>query len=157
VKEHYLIQQHQEAATKVVHQMRSQLINTQMDTDLPPTTTTAAASKPVTTQLQDVYEIVNILSGGIETLNDDQQRLSNESLQIQIQLQTLTEDFPQIKSSEEESHSFLKGVEHNQNILSQDLSSLKEKINDMQYVSYDGAFVWKITNFKEKMGRVENY
>jgi chromosome segregation ATPase len=155
LKEHYLIQQHQEAAMKVVRQMKSQLINTQMDTDVPPTTTTtAAASKPGTTQLQDIYEIVNILSGGIEALNDDQQRLSNESLQIQIQLQTLTKDFPQIKSSEEESHSLLKGVEQNQNILSQDVSSLKEKINDMQYVSYDGAFLWKITNFKEKMGRV---
>jgi hypothetical protein len=53
----------------------------------------------------------------------------------------------------EESHSFLQGVKHNQDILNQDLASLKEKINDMQYVSYDGTFVWKITNFKEKMSK----
>jgi hypothetical protein len=39
-------------------------------------------------------------------------------------------------------------VEHNQ-----DSTSLKEKINDMQYVSYDGTLIWKITKFQEKMGR----
>jgi hypothetical protein len=36
----------------------------------------------------------------------------------------------------EESHIFLEGVKHNQDILNQNLSSLKEKIDDMQYVSY---------------------
>jgi len=53
----------------------------------------------------------------------------------------------------EESHNFLQGVKHNQDILNQDLVSLKEKINDMQHGSYDGMFVWKITNFQEKMSK----
>jgi hypothetical protein len=44
-------------------------------------------------------------------------------------------------------------VKHNQDILNQDLISLKEKIDDMQNVSYDGTFVWKITSFKEKMSK----
>jgi hypothetical protein len=36
---------------------------------------------------------------------------------------------------------FLQGVKHKQDILNQDLASLKEKINNMQHVSYDGTFV----------------
>jgi hypothetical protein len=75
--------------------------------------------------------------------NHDGQCLSNESFQDQNTVQL----------SVQESHSFLEGVKHNQDIINQDLSSLKEKVNDMQYVSYDGTFVWKITNFKEKMSK----
>ncbi|CAF3744782.1 unnamed protein product [Rotaria sordida] len=149
-EEHYLTTHHQEAILKVVRHMRSQLLDTKMETDVT-RTTTAVTSDPALIQLQEFYETLNILAGGIETLNDDGQRISNELLQCQIKLQTLVEDFSQVKLSVEESHSFLEGVKHNQDILNQDLTSLKEKINDMQYVSYDGTFIWKITNFQEKM------
>jgi hypothetical protein len=27
-------------------------------------------------------------------------------------------------------------------------------MNDMKYVSYDGTFIWKITNCKEKMSKM---
>jgi chromosome segregation ATPase len=121
-----------------------------MDTDLSQTTTTTT-NDPTLAQLQEIHDTLNILSGGIWTLNDDAQRLSNESLQSQIKIQALTEDFLHVKESVEESRNFLEGVKQNQDILNQDFSSLKDKINDMQYVSYDGSFVWKITNFQEKM------
>jgi predicted nucleic acid-binding Zn-ribbon protein len=156
MEEHYLSQQHQDTILQIVRQMRTQSADAQMDLDSS-RTTTATTSDPATAQLQELYETLNILTGGIEALNDDGQRLSNESLQSQIKLQTLAEDFSQAKLSVEESHSFLEGVKHNQDILNQDLASLKEKINDMQYVSYDGTFVWKITNFKEKMSKLNNY
>ncbi|CAF0853275.1 unnamed protein product [Rotaria sordida] len=130
--------------------MRSQLLDAQMDTDVD-RTTSATTSYPVSAQLQGLYETLNILAGGIETLNNDGQRLTNESLQCQIKLQKLAEEFSQVKLSAEESHGFLEGVKQNQDILNQDVESLKEIINDMQYVSYDGTFVWKTTNFQEKM------
>ncbi|CAF1234435.1 unnamed protein product [Rotaria sp. Silwood1] len=130
--------------------MRSQLPDEQMDTDVT-RTTTAETNDSASVELQKLYETLHILTGGIETLSDDGQHLSNESLQLQIKLQSLIEDFSQLKLSMEESHSFLEGVKYNQDVLNQDLASLKEKINDMQYVSYDGTFIWKITNFQEKM------
>ncbi|CAF1476967.1 unnamed protein product [Rotaria sp. Silwood1] len=136
--------------------MRSQLLDTQMDTDAF-RTTTAATGDAASAQVQELYETLNVLSGGIETLNDDGQRLSNVSLQCQIKLQTLVEGFLQIKLSVEESQSFLEGVKHNQDILNQDLASLKEKINDIEHVSYDGTFIWKITNFQEKMSTLNNH
>jgi chromosome segregation ATPase len=151
--EHYLTKQHQYTVLKVVQQMKSQLLSTQMDTDLPQTTTTAGVTNPATVQLQELYDTLNILSGGIETLNDDGQRLDNESLHCQIKLRTLAQDFSQIQLAVEETKSFLEGLKPNQDILRQDSASLKEKIEDMQYVSHDGSFIWKITNVREKMGK----
>jgi chromosome segregation ATPase len=153
MEEHYLSQQHQDAILKVVHQMKSQLLGSQMDID-PSRITTTTTSNPAILQLQELYETLNILTGGVEALNDDGQRLNTESLQCQIKLQALTEESSRVQLSVEESHSFLQGVKHNQDILNQDVVSLKEKIDDMQYVSYDGTLVWKITNFREKMSKL---
>ncbi|CAF4281872.1 unnamed protein product, partial [Rotaria sp. Silwood2] len=147
---HYLSKQHQDSVIKVLRQTESQLLSTQMNTDVPQTTT-ARVDYPITTHLQESYETLSILCGGIETLNDDGQRLNNELLQCQIKLQTLAQDFSQVQLAVEETNSFVQGLKPNQDILHQDLVSLKQKIDDMQYVSYDGTFVWKITNFREKM------
>ncbi|CAF1098537.1 unnamed protein product [Adineta steineri] len=144
---HYLTQQHQYAILNATNLIKSQLNDTQMDIDSSQTTATNSAI----VHLQEVHEVVNILSNGLETLNDDNQHLNNESLRLQIQLQTLTENIPQLKQSIEESNSYLEEVKQSQDILSQDAPSLKEKINDGQNVSYDGTFIWKITNVKEKM------
>ncbi|CAF5137875.1 unnamed protein product, partial [Rotaria sp. Silwood1] len=122
---------------KVVRQMLLQLSDRQIDNDLS-RITTAETSNPGTAQLQELYEMLNILSCGIETLNNDQQRLSNESLRIQVTIPTLTEEIPKLKLSIEESNAFLEGVKHNQDILNQDLASVHEKIDNLRYVSYDG-------------------
>ncbi|CAF3886979.1 unnamed protein product [Rotaria sp. Silwood1] len=150
MKDHYLTKQHQHAILNVVRQMLSQSNDRQMDIDLPRTTTAGACNPPVA-QLEELHEMLNILAGAIETLINDEQCLTNESLQMQITLPTLTEELSKVKLSIEGSNSFLEGIKHNQVILNQDLSSLQEKINDLQYVSYDGTLVWKITNFQEKM------
>jgi hypothetical protein len=149
--EHYLTKQHQDTLLKVLQQKKSQLFSTQMDTDLP--RTTAEVTDPATVQLQELYDMLNVLLGGIETLNDDGQRLNNESLYSQIKLRTLAQDFSQVQLSVEETKSFLEGLKLNQDILKQDLTSWKEKVEDMQHVSYDGSFIWKITNVREKMGK----
>ena len=151
--EHYLTKQHQETMLKVLQQMTSQLLGAQLDTDLPRTTTAAGVTDLATDQFQELYDMLNMLSGGIETLNDDGQRLNNESLHCQIKMRTLAQDLSQVKLAVEEEKSFLEGLKPNQDVLKQDLSSLKENIDDVQYVSYDGSFIWKITNVREKMGK----
>ncbi|CAF0983907.1 unnamed protein product [Rotaria sp. Silwood1] len=147
---HYLSKQHQDSVIKVVHQMKSQFSSTQMDTDISQTTT-AQVNNRIMAHLQEFYETLNILCGGIETLNDDEQRLNNESLQYQIIFRTLLEDFSRVKLAVEETNSFLEGFKLNQDIIHQDVISLKQNIDDMQYISYDGTFIWKITGFREKM------
>ena len=140
MSDHYLTKQHQDSIIKVLHQM---------NIDIPQTTTSDSFSD----HFQELYETLNILSGGIVTLNDDGQRLSHESLQCQIKFQTLVKDFSQLKLAVEETHSFLEGVKPNQDILNQYVASLKQEIDDMRFVSYDGTFVWRITNFREKMSK----
>ncbi|CAF2813784.1 unnamed protein product [Rotaria sp. Silwood2] len=150
MEDHYLTEQHQRAIMKVVRQMLSQFNDRLMDNNFS-SVITAGTYNTATAQLQELYKMLNILSGSIEALNNDQERLSNESLQIQVTIPSLTEELSKVKLSIQESSSFLEGVKHNQDILNQDLASIEEKINDLQYVSYDGTFIWKITNFKEKM------
>ncbi|CAF4126847.1 unnamed protein product, partial [Rotaria sordida] len=150
MQDHYSTQQHQHTLLNAVHQMLSQLNDRQMDIEHS-RTTTAGPCNPATAQSDELYEMLSILVGGIETLTNDEQRLANEALQMQTAIPTLAEEFSKVKLSDEESNAFLEGVRHNQAILNQDLLSLQEKINDLQCVSYDGTLVWKIANFHEKM------
>ncbi|CAF3586723.1 unnamed protein product [Rotaria sp. Silwood1] len=106
-----------------------------MNLDLP-RTTTAGTCNPTIAQLEELNEMLNILVSDIETLTNDEQCLTHEALQIQITLSTLAAEQSKVKLSIEESNIFLEGVKHNQ-----DLSSLQEKVDDLQCISYDGALV----------------
>ncbi len=110
-------------------------------------------NETISTQMQEIYETINVLAGGIQTLNDDTQRLSSESIRMQTSIESLTQDFATLKLSVQEQSAFLDGIKPNQEILQQDVASLKQKVDDMQYVSYDGTLIWKITNFREKMSK----
>ncbi|UJR22221.1 hypothetical protein I4U23_025285 [Adineta vaga] len=145
-QEHFQSHQHQHTLMKLVQQMISQH---QTNHSYP--TTTMTTDHSASSHFQEVEDVLGILMNGIETLIDDGQRLTRESVQLQLQLHTLAEEASQVKLSTEESRSYVEGVKQNLDILRQDLSSLKEKINDMEHVSYDGTFVWKITNVTEKM------
>ncbi|CAF4402378.1 unnamed protein product [Adineta steineri] len=110
-------------------------------------------NETMSSQMQEIYEAINILASGIQTLNDDTQRLSTDSVRLQSSVELLTQDFATLKLSVEEQGAFLDGIKPNQEILQQEVASLKQKIDDMQYVSYDGTLIWKITSFNEKMSK----
>jgi chromosome segregation ATPase len=135
--------------------MKSQLRDNQMDTDTHQTTTTMTTTTNnfAMDQLEELYETVRILSSGAQTLNEDRQRLNSELLEHQTKLQSLTDNASQVQVAVEEENALLEGIKRNLEILNQDVISLKEKIDDMQYISYDGTFTWKITNFQEKMSK----
>ena len=57
--------------------------------------------------------------------------------------------------SVQEQSAFLDGIKPNQEILQQDVASLKQIVDDMQYVSYDGTLIWKIISFHEKMSKFD--
>ena len=108
----------------------------------------------ITSQMQEIYETINILAGGIQTLNDDTQRLSSESVRLQSSIESITQEFASFKLSIQEQSAFLDGIKPNQEILQQDVASLKQKVDDMLSVSYDGTLIWKITSFHEKMSKL---
>ncbi|CAF4979367.1 unnamed protein product [Rotaria sp. Silwood1] len=152
---HYQSKQHQDSLLNVINQMKLQLRNAQMtsnqmDTDSPQTTTMIGDNFAIN-QLKELHETINILTNGSETLNEDVQRLNTEALDYQNKLQHLTETVSNLKVAVEEEHGFDEAIVGNLKVLNQDLVLLQEKIDNMQHVSYDGTFVWKITKLQEKL------
>ncbi len=162
MSKHYLSDIHQRSIVNVVRRSGFKPSNEQhermstMDVDTGPGVTgteTASINENISAQMQEVYETINILAGGIQTLNDDTQRLSSDSIRLQSTIESLTNEFATLKLSIQEQGAFLDGIKPNQEILQQDVASLKQTVDDMQYVSYDGTLIWKITSFREKMSK----
>jgi methyl-accepting chemotaxis protein len=160
--DHYLTDIHQKAIINIVSRSGLKPLNKQyenvstMDVDVGQggaSSMITTANENISTQMQEVYESINILASGIQALNDDTQRLSSDSILLKTSVESLTEDFASLKLSIQEQSAFLDGIKINQDILQQDVASLKQTVDDMQYVSYDGTLIWKITNFREKMGK----
>lgn len=157
MSEHYKTEQHQVAIIAFIHRDMSKMIpehaaegSSGMDIDHHPHTTTSLPDN-TNVQIQEVYETIDVLAGGIQALNEDTQRLNNEALQIDSELESIKNQFSKLKLSVEEQCTYLDGVKPNQEILHQDILSLKQKLEDAQFISYDGTLVWKIPNFAEKM------
>jgi hypothetical protein len=160
---HYMTEQHQNAITTLIRRVLLKSSNNQhersssMEIDILPHTTTTMISSTndkSNAQLQQVYETIDTLAGGLQALNDDTQRLSNESLELHIKAEDLNLSLAALKLSIQEENAFLGGIKPNQEILNQDVATLKEKVEDMQSVSYDGMIIWKITSFKERMSKI---
>ncbi|CAF1630597.1 unnamed protein product, partial [Didymodactylos carnosus] len=89
-------------------------------------------------QLQQCYEALTTLTGGIQTLSDDSVRLSVESLRHQNLLQVCQSEVNQVKQSIVEQNSYIAGIAPNEAILQQELSSITQKAEDLQSIAYDG-------------------
>lgn len=103
--------------------------------------------------LEHFFEMIDLLSGGIYSLKDELIRLSDSSLQQSESLETTDKVLSMTKTSVEESNNVLNAINTNLLIVQQELSSLKLKFEEQQITSYDGTFVWKITQFQEKMSK----
>ena len=154
---------HQKAIMTAVHRLGIKTSSEQhdrpsgMDVDMGQSTTssmTTTSNENLSAQRLKIYETINILANGVQTLNDDTQRLSNDSIRLQTSIEALTQDFNALKLSIQEQSAFIEGIKPNQEILQQDVASLKQRVEDMQYVSYDGTLIWKITGVHEKMGKL---
>jgi DNA repair exonuclease SbcCD ATPase subunit len=130
--------------------MKSQLTDADTDTAQ---TTTGIDDNFAMNQLEELYETISVLASGINTLNEDTQRLNTELVEHETKLQSLIENVSKVKIAVEEENALLERNTQNLGLLDKDLVSLQEKIDDMQYISYDGTFTWKITNFQEKMSK----
>ncbi|CAF1080002.1 unnamed protein product [Rotaria sordida] len=136
MSDHYMTEQHQNAIIAVIrclmfksssdHHDKSSEIEIDISS-LSTTTMISPVNDNIDIQLQEVCETIDILAGGIQTLNDDAQRLSHESVKIQNAIDGLTQEFAVLKLSIQEQNVFLDGLKPNQEILQQDVSSLKQK------------------------------
>ncbi|CAF4046078.1 unnamed protein product, partial [Rotaria sordida] len=159
--EHYKSEQHQNAIITFICRVLSESTNDQpergsgMDVDTLPQTT-ILSSDNVNIQLQKVCQTIDILADGVSTLKGDTQRLSHELLDIRNAIDTWNRDFSALKITIQKERVYLDGLKTNQDVLNQDVASLKQKVDAMQFVSYDGTLLWKITNFSSKMADAQS-
>ncbi|CAF1384427.1 unnamed protein product [Adineta ricciae] len=164
--DHYLSDVHQNVIISVVQRLSVKLAHdpsergSTMDVDVVPNiagslATTTITSETLSTSVQEVYEAINTLASGTQTLNDETLRVSSESVRVQSSVESLAQGLASLKLSIEEQGAFLDGIKPNQEILQQEVASLKQKVDDAQYVSYDGTLIWKITSVKKKMRNAE--
>ncbi|CAF0859721.1 unnamed protein product [Adineta ricciae] len=159
---HYRSVDHQRVLLNIVRRLSAKPAHdpsergSTMDVDIAPNiagslSTTTTTSETLSTSIQKVCEAMNTLASRIQALNDETQRVSNESVRLQSSVESLTQELASLKLSVQEQGAFLDGIKPNQEILQQEVASLKQKVDDAQYVSYDGTLIWKITSFQEKM------
>jgi chromosome segregation ATPase len=123
-----------------------------MDTDAYRRTTEIDVNSTVN-GLEELYETMSILASGSEALKADVEGMKSGLVEHENKLQSLAEDVSKLKFSVEQHNIYLKETQSHLDIFSRDLMLLEEKIDEMQHVSYDGTFTWKITNFQEKMSQ----
>lgn len=104
--------------------------------------------------LQEILEVINILARGIEVLNDDLQSLKTDSNQLKTSTQYLPQNIEALKLKIQGQDAWLIGFRLNQDILRQEIVSLKKEIDDRKHASYDGTLLWKVTDFRKKMSKL---
>jgi uncharacterized protein YoxC len=127
---------------------------TGMDVDtLPQISTVKPTSLSDTTveHLQEVAETVDVLAFAIDALSGDTQRLVQHLSELMIKVNDLDRNSEGLKSSVEEQSASIHGLQPTQEILSQDITSIQQNIQDIRHVSKDGTLVWKISDFAVKL------
>lgn len=156
IENHLLSESHQNVMLSMLSQTmphlkptngNQQLTSSRMDLDLPHTTVSTSS-----TSNNKLKETIDVLVGGIEVLTDDTQQLSTKALRAQCSLQALSDDLTNLKVAIQETNASIEGLKPNQQVLLQDFDSLKQDVEDQQSVSYDGTFIWRITNVQKKIG-----
>ncbi|CAF1413211.1 unnamed protein product, partial [Didymodactylos carnosus] len=117
---------------------------------------TVTAINDCYSQLQQMYETLTTLTPCIPTLSEDSIRLSIESLSHKNLLEWCHNEKNQLKQSIVEIDSYNRAVSANQEMLQQEISSVKQKAEDLKSISYDGTLTWKISNVSEKMADAES-
>lgn len=157
--QHYSTLEHQSAVVAFIRGDLSKVIvnpaegGSEMDVDSH-SQTASTSSTDTTSQLKEFDETVDVLDSGTQALDEDAQRLKNELAHLQSQLESLARGLATLRLSVQEQNPYLDGLRPTQEALSLELASTKQKIEDLQFVSNDGTYIWKISNFSQKMGKI---
>ncbi|CAF1249014.1 unnamed protein product [Didymodactylos carnosus] len=97
-------------------------------------------------ELKKYYDILIVLTQSVRTLENDATRLSEELLHANNLIQAAQTELQQIKLYMNQKPTCLASIAESQAILQQELPNLKQKVNGIKFISYDGSLLWKITN-----------
>jgi chromosome segregation ATPase len=158
-RDHFLSEQHQSVLLGVLTRKAFHPINDKDNQQLISSHTTISTNgitnETSHTNLQDLYETMELLMGGIQALNGDTQHISSELLRYQNTLESFSEDSSRLKVALQETNSLLDADKSNEQMLEQNISSLQQQLDDLKNTSYDGTLIWKITNVQQKIGMLK--
>lgn len=126
------------------------MILSRMDANIYQSETTMADNF-ANTQFKTRQETISTLANKIHKLNEDVPRLITKIIDHNKELQTLIDKVKNVEIVVEEKCKMNTNIMQNLKLLTQDVESMKEKLDDLTYVSHDGTFTWKITNVKNRI------
>ncbi|CAF1110709.1 unnamed protein product [Adineta ricciae] len=144
LNKHYRTAQHQLILMNIVFRWKS-LLATGLLIDFKQTEQITAD------ELQDIAEMVNILSETIPVLKDDSQRIISEASHLQENLNAISQDCSTLKLSIQEQNSVLDTLAVSQERLQADIKSIEGMINTASSTTYDGTYIWKIDHIAAKI------
>ncbi|CAF4822901.1 unnamed protein product [Rotaria sp. Silwood1] len=151
-RDHFISEQHQSALLRYIcKNIPDTMVNQSFVSSITTIIPDRETDENLHGNLQQLFETTDILSGGINVLNDDIQRLYSESLHHQTSLRSLSEESSKLKIAIEETHSSIDAHQINQKILEESLNSLRQQVEDQKNSFTDGKLIWKITNVQQKI------
>ena len=114
--------------------------------------TNAINDASINISVKDLHEMMEQVEGSVKVLMDDTRQLSSESNVYRSTTQSLYDELSRLKLSIQETNALLNGHKSNQHTLAEQLTSLQQDVNDLKNTSYDGTFIWKISDFRQKIG-----
>ncbi len=104
------------------------------------------------TNNSNLQDMIRVISNRVNVVSNDQQRLDAEVRHSQNSLQTVTENLFLMKESCEDIASRARGLKNTEDLLAQQIWSLKQVVHNALSTSFDGTYIWKITGVREKLG-----
>ena len=102
-------------------------------------------------ELQDISDMVNVLSETIPVLKEDNQRIISETNHLQENLNAVVQDCSALKTSIQEQNSILDTLAVSHERLQTDIKSIEGIINTASATTYDGTYIWKIDHVGAKI------
>ncbi|CAF1630912.1 unnamed protein product, partial [Didymodactylos carnosus] len=101
-------------------------------------------------ELRKCYELLTILTQGAQTSLNDTNRLNTELLHLNNPMTGIHKQLNEPKKNITEIDNYIATIGANQERLQQDLSYARQKIEEIQNVSYDGNLIWRVTSVSDK-------
>ena len=107
-------------------------------------------------EYEQISETIDVISNGVQALSFDVKHLEDTSTEQTKEFTSQDQQIQTIQKACEESNVNLQAIDINQRLIQQNFLSLKDQIHQHAYVSYDGTFVWKITNVQQRISILTN-
>ena len=118
-----------------------------LSTTIPSVTSTSSSADQqmcVTGMIVDIADSVGVLNRDLEKLND-------QSLQQSQSIETTSQYLQELNALYGKSNELVKTHSTTMGILQQESSELKQQLAEYQSTSYDGTFLWKLTDIGQRM------